>query len=97
MLATHVAIGEWAADVVDDFLGAGFGAWRAVKFLGLPAHAGPVVEIDAFEHGGPVVRFGAAVAGLNGDKAVAVVVRRREQGLELDLLHAADEIEKRLV
>ena len=83
--------------MIDDFADAHLGAGHAIDFLGGPAHVLPVVQIHALEHAGPIVGLGAAVPGLNGHEAAAMIMFAIEQRLQFHLAHAADEIEEFLV
>jgi hypothetical protein len=60
--------------------------------LGLPAAAFAEAQVHAQQHLGPVLRLGAAGAGLDVDEAVGGVEFAGEHAAELELLHARGDL-----
>ena len=84
--AGQQTVGVFAGDPEGSRLDAGFLAGLVVVQGRLEAPALSPAHIHAHEHLGPVLRFGAAGAGMDGDDGVAGVVVARQQGLGFEAL-----------
>ena len=81
----QMAVGVVAADLERGALDAGDFARRFFEQLDLEALALAVAQVHALEHRGPVLRLGAAGAGLDVEKAVVRVHRVGEHAAELQV------------
>ena len=76
--ALRIAVGVVARDLEGDGLDARLVALQQVELLDLEAHALAEAGVHAVEHLRPVLRLGAARAGVQRQNAVAGVVLDRE-------------------
>ena len=90
-LALEMAVGVLAGDLDRRRLDAGLLAGQQVDHLGLEARPLAPAQVHAHEHLRPVLRFGAAGAGMNGQDRGLGVVRARQHDLELELVQLAPE------
>ena len=87
VLALEQTVGVGTLDHHGSALQAGLVAVLIVQhFHGHAVGSGPAV-VHAVEHLGPVLRLGAAGAGVEGQDGVAVVVLAVQHGHELQLVH----------
>ena len=84
--AGEQAVGVFAVDAEGRRLDARFFAGLIFVHLRGEALALSPAQIHAHEHLGPVLRLGAARAGMDGDDGVALVVGAGEQRLDLQLV-----------
>ena len=89
VLALEIAVGVLALDHDRRALDAGLVAVEIVQHLELEAVLVRPLHIHAVEHLRPVLRLGAARAGVEGQNGVAVIVLAGEQRREADLLRSA--------
>jgi hypothetical protein len=83
-LGAQRAVGIASGQLDRRALDAGDLAGRLVEQLGLEALALRIAQVHALKHAGPVLRLGAAGAGLDFDEAVVRVERIAEHPLEFE-------------
>src|SRR5207342_3112571 len=91
-LGLQPAEGVLALDAESRALDAGDFAGADFHQFGLPAAALAEAQVHAQQHLGPVLRLGAAGAGLDVDEAVGGIELAGEHAAELQLLHARGDL-----
>jgi hypothetical protein len=86
-LGAQPAIGVFALDLDGGALDAGHFSRLRVEYLGLEAARRGPLEIHAQQHLRPVLRLGAAGAGLDVEEGVVRVHLAAEHALEFELAH----------
>ena len=86
-LGAQVAVGVLAGELERGGLDAGHLAVGFLQHFDLEALALAVLQVHAQQHGGPVLRLGAAGAGLDVEEAVVRVRRVGEHAAEFECRH----------